>query len=310
MRYIEEFKEGDQIIGHYLCRTKETLTSKTGKTYLSLKLVDKTGSIDAKVWDINSNVKDFDAGDFIKVDGLVTLYNGDTQFKVSKIRRSLDGEYVKTDYIPTGTRDIEEVFEQIKMFIASIQTPHIKTLLKNILIDNPAIRAAFKESSAAKAMHHSFMGGLAEHTLNVVEMADFMAARYKVNRDLLVACAMLHDLCKIYELSAFPENDYTDAGNLIGHIVMGAELIEREASKIDGFPETLKNLMKHCILAHHGEYEFGSPKKPMVIEAFILYYCDNMDAKVRMFEEALEKNVNLWTGWNRMLERNVRSSDY
>jgi 3'-5' exoribonuclease len=311
MRYIEDFKEGENIVGHYLCRTKEAMKTKSGKNYLSLKLIDKTGVIDAKVWEVNNNIHSFEAGDFIKVDGLVTVYNNETQFKVAKIRKSLEGEYIKADYIPTGSKDIDEVLAAVLGYIKTIENTFIKQLLENIFIGNKQIQTAFKESSAAKAMHHSYMGGLAEHTLSVVEMADFMSGRYKfVNRDILVSCAMLHDLCKIYELSAFPENDYTDEGNLLGHIVMGAELIEREAAKIDGFPVDLKNLMKHCILSHHGEYEFGSPKKPMIIEAFLLSCCDNTDAKVKMYEEALEKSVGQWTGWNRMLERNIRNSEF
>jgi len=311
MRYIEDFREGENVVGHYLCRTKDTLKTKAGKPYLSLKLLDKTGTIDAKVWDVHKDIHAFEEGDFIKIDALASLYQNDMQLKVSRIRKSLEGEYMKADYIPAGTKDIDEVYEELLGYIKTIDSRFVKTLLENVFVENVEIKKAFKEHSAAKAMHHAYMGGLAEHTLSVVQIADFMSGRYKfVNRDVLVSCAMLHDLCKIYELSEFPENDYTDDGNLIGHIVMGAELVEREATKIEGFPEKLKTLMKHCILSHHGEYEFGSPKKPMIIEAFLLSCCDNTDAKVRMYEEALEKSKTQWTGWNRMLDRNIRNSEF
>jgi len=311
MRYIEDFKENETIVGHYLCHYKDTLKTKAGKNYLALKLGDKTGKIDAKVWDINKDIHAFEKGDFIKIDGMASLYNGEMQLKIGRIRKSLEGEYVKADYIPVGSKDIDEVFAELESYINSIESPHVKALLENVFIENKEIQMAFKAHSAAKALHHSYSGGLAEHTLSVVQMADFMSGRYKfVNRDILVSCAMLHDLCKIYELSEYPENDYTDEGNLLGHIVMGAELIEREAAKIEGFPEILKNLMKHCILSHHGKYEYGSPKLPMIIEAFILSCCDDMDAKVNQFEMTLEKSKTQWAGWNKMLDRNIRNSEF
>jgi len=311
MRYIEDFTENEKIVGHYLCKMKETLKTKAGKSYLSLKLMDKTGVVDAKVWDITKDVHAFEQGDFIKIDGNAILYNNDIQLKVSRIRKSLEGEYNRKDYIPTGSKDIEEVMAEFLGYIDTIENNHIKTLLTNVFIENKKTQKAFKEHSAGKAMHDAYSGGLAEHTLSVVQIADFMSGRYKfINRDILISCAMLHDLCKIYELSEFPENDYTDTGNLLGHIVMGAELVEREAAGIDGFPEGLKNLMKHCILSHHGEYEYGSPKKPMIIEAFLLSCCDNTDAKVKQYEEALEKSTTQWTGWNRMLDRNIRNSEF
>ena len=309
MKYIEEFKEADRIIEHYLCKQKQSLKSRSGKTYLSLKLQDKTGFIDAKVWDLTNDIQNFEEGDYIKIDGIVQTYQNDLQLKINKIRKSEGGEFEPMNYIPCTDKDIGTLYEQIVGYIQTIADKHIKALMENIFVHNSDIASAFKSHSAAKSMHHSYMGGLIEHTLNVVQICDFMSGRYKyVDRDLLIAAAMMHDLAKIYELSAFPTNDYTDDGHLLGHLVIGAEMINAEADKIAGFPHELKSLLKHCILAHHGECEFGSPKTPRTIEAFILHCADNADAKIRMFEEAIDADhtQSQWAGYHRMLQRNIR----
>ncbi len=313
MRYIEDLREGEALIGHYLCKQKQSLKSRAGKTYLSLKLQDKTGTIDAKVWELNHNIQNFEEGDFIKIDAMVLLYQNDLQLNVRKIRKSQEGEYNPMDYIPSTDKDISVLYDEFTSYIKTISNPHIKTLLENIFIKNQEVIDKFKQHSAARAMHHNYMGGLLEHSLSVVQICDFMAPRYKfVNRDILIASAMLHDIGKLWELSSFPENDYTDCGQLIGHIVIGTELISEETAKISGFPETLKLLLKHCIIGHHGEYEFGSPQLPKTIEAFILHCADNSDAKIKMFESALEKNNTQgnWAGYQKPLLRNVRNSEF
>lgn len=313
MKYIEDFREGETIVDHYLCKSKETLKSKAGKNYMSLKLMDKTGMIDAKIWELNNSIASFEAGDFIKVEGTVTVFQNEFQFRVTKLRKSAEGEYVKADYIPSTDKDIDSMYGQLIGYIETIDNGHIKTLLENIMLKHPEIQAKIKEHSAAKIMHHSYMGGLVEHTLSVVQISDFMSTRYKfVNRDILIACAMLHDIGKVFELSDFPENDYTDEGELLGHIVIISELVSAEADKIPDFPPKLKTLIKHCLLSHHGEYEYGSPKLPKTIEAFLLHCCDNLDAKVKMFTEILEKDKTLgaWAGYSRTLERNIRKSDF
>ncbi len=313
MRYIEDLREGEALIGHYLCKQKQSLKSRAGKTYLSLKLQDKTGTIDAKVWELNHNIQNFEEGDFIKIDAMVLLYQNDLQLNVRKIRKSQEGEYNPMDYIPSTDKDISVLYDEFTSYIKTISNPHIKTLLENIFIKNQEVIDKFKQHSAARAMHHNYMGGLLEHSLSVVQICDFMAPRYKfVNRDILIASAMLHDIGKLWELSSFPENDYTDCGQLIGHIVIGTELISEETAKISGFPETLKLLLKHCIIGHHGEYEFGSPQLPKTIEAFILHCADNSDAKIKMFESALEKNntQSNWAGYQKPLLRNVRNSEF
>ncbi len=313
MRYINELSEGENIIEHYLCKKKNTLKSRAGKSYLSLVLQDKTGTVDAKVWELNNNIQSFDENDFIKIDASVLTYQNELQLNVKKIRRSHEGEYDPMDYIPSTDKDVNELYKKLLEIVKSIEDPYLRQLGENVFINNKEISEKFKQHSAAKAMHHNYMGGLLEHTLNVAEICDFMAPRYKhVNRDLTVLAGLLHDIGKIKELSDFPINDYTDEGQLIGHIVIGAELITEEAAKIENFPQELKNLLKHCILAHHGEYEFGSPKRPKTMEAFILHAADDTDAKLKMFQDAIDSDntAGNWAGYQKMLSRNIRNSKY
>ena len=313
MHYIGDFKENDHIMDHYLCKQKQSLKTRTGKTYLSLKLQDKTGVIDGKVWEMNNDIQNFEENDFIKVDGVVLTYQNDLQIKINRIRRSMPGEYEPSDYIPRTEKDIDALYKMLIDYIKSINNYYIRILMENIFICNKSVALAFQSHSAAKNLHHSFYGGLIEHTASVTQICDFLSARYKyVNRDLLISTAMLHDLGKIYELSPFPDNDYTDGGQLLGHLVICSELISREADKIPDFPPRLKLLIQHSILAHHGEYEYGSPKQPKTIEAFILHSADNMDAKVKMFEEALadESMKGNWSGYVKSLSRNITQSDF
>lgn len=313
MKYIQDFKEDDRIVDHYLCKSKQSLKSRGGKTYLSLKLQDKTGVIDAKVWELSNDIQSFEESDYIKVDGVVLTYQNDLQLKVNRIRKSEHGEIDPVDYIPCTDKDIEVLYGQVVDFINSIGNTHIRRMMENIVVKNQSVADAFKKSSAAKHMHHSYMGGLLEHTLSVTQICDFMSGRYKfVNRDILIAAAILHDMGKVYELSSFPLNDYTDDGQLLGHIYIGAEMIGQEAKKIDGFPHELESMLKHCVLAHHGEYEFGSPKRPKTIEAFILHCADNADAKIKVLEEAIENDGTQgnWVGYHRMMQRNIRKSDF
>ena len=204
MQYIEDFKEDDHIIGHYLCKQRQNLKSRAGKTYLSLKLQDKTGVIDAKVWDLNNNIQSFEDGDFIKIDGVVLTYQSDLQLKVSRIRKSNVGEYFESDYIPCTDKDVKSLYNQILEYIDSLANPYIKQLIENIFLENETIKNEFQTHSAAKTMHHSYMGGLLEHTLSVVQICDFMSTRYKsVNRDILIASALLHDIGKILSCQLF-----------------------------------------------------------------------------------------------------------
>jgi len=313
MRYIEDLKDGENIIAHYLCKKKDTMKTKSGKNYMSLIVADRTGTISAKAWTLNNDIQSFDAGDFIKIEASVVTYNDDLQLNVRKIRKSMAGEYLPADYIPTTDKDINAIYAGICGMIESLDNPHLKEMLSNIFIHDEEIKATFLRHSAAKNMHHSYMGGLCEHILNVAQICDFLAPRYKfVNRDLLVSVALLHDIGKIFELSDFPENDYTDDGKLLGHIYIGCEFIGSQAAKIDGFPSGLKSLIQHCILSHHGKHEFGSPILPKTMEAMLLSYADITDAHTKILEEALEKTpVNSdWAGYNRVLARDLRKSGF
>lgn len=313
MRFIEELMEGERIVEHYLCKSRQSLKSKTGKTYLSLKLQDKTGMVDAKVWDVNNDIKSFEENDFIKIDGSITVYNDNLQINIKKIRKSMEGEYDPADYIPCSEKNIDEMYASLLGYIKTIENPYIKELLEQIFLKHPVVSKRFKTHSAAKTIHHGYLGGLVEHTLSVTEICDFTAPRYKyVNRDILIASAMLHDVGKVLELSEFPENDYTDDGELLGHLIIGAELIRDTAATISGFPKQLESLLKHCMLSHHGEYEYGSPKLPKTIEAFILHSADNLDAKTKAIEEMLDNasGKGNWVGYQKMLQRNIRTSDF
>ncbi len=312
MRYIEDFTEGENIVGHYLVKTKQTQKSKAGKSYLNLTLSDRTGMINAKVWDLNNLIQAFEERDFIKIEGQVILYQDNLQLRITKIRKSLPGEYEKADYIRATDKDVVTLKAEVARIIGTVENTYLRAILENIFLKDNDVSRAFATHSAGKSLHHGYLSGLIEHTLSVVQICIFLAPRYKyVNRDLLVTAAFLHDIGKVFELSECPENDYTDEGQLIGHIVLGTEFVMKHVEAIQGFPQNLRTLLKHCLLSHHGEYEYGSPKRPKTIEAFILFTADNCDAKIKMFEEALDadKTTGKWTGYNKTLLRNIRKSD-
>ncbi len=313
MRYINELRDGENVIEFYFCKLRESKQSKAGKNYLSLVLQDKTGTINAKVWEQTNRIQSFETGDFIKIDGTVQTYNGDLQLILRQIRRAQEGEYDESDYIPSTSRNIDEMWKDFTAYIDTFENEYIKKLVTAVFIDNEHINKEFKKHTAAKSMHHNYLGGLLEHSLSVTQMCEKMAEHYpQANRDILVSCGMMHDVAKINELSDFPNIDYTDSGELLGHLVMGSEMIGREADKIEGFPSALKHMIQHCILSHHGELEFGSPKTPRTLEAMLLHYADNMDAYVKMFEEAVDADntQGAWVGYHRVMARNLRKTQF
>lgn len=314
MRYIETLREGERIQEIYLCRQRTTAMTKTGKEYENVILQDKTGSLDAKIWDPHSmGVDEFDALDYVEVNGDVTVFNGQTQLSIKRARKISETDVDPTNYLPCTNKNIDEMMMELTKFIAGVNNPYYKQVLTKLFIDNTEFAEAFKKHSAAKSVHHGFIGGLLEHTLSVAKMCDFFAKQYPIlNRDLLMTSAICHDIGKVYELSDFPMNDYTDAGQLLGHIVMGSEMLGKIMDSIPDFPTKLKNELKHCILAHHGELEYGSPKKPALIEAMALNLADNADAKIETMTELLNSNSSAssdqWLGYNRLLETNVRKT--
>ncbi len=313
MKYIESLREGERINEVYLCKVKQTFLTKAGKPYDNLLLQDKTGTLDAKIWEPGSvGIDDFESMDYIAVMGDITSFQGNLQLNVKRVRRVQEGEYDPKNYLPVSKKDIEEMYAELLALIASVQQPHLRKLLESFFAEDADFAKRFKFHSAAKTVHHGFVGGLLEHTLSVAKHCDYFARTYPIlNRDLLLSAAIFHDIGKMEELSTFPQNDYTDEGQLLGHIVIGTEMVGERMRGISGFPKGLGNELKHCILAHHGELEFGSPKKPALAEALALSFADNIDAKMETMREIFanvpENNVE-WQGYNRLFESNLRRS--
>ncbi len=312
MRFIQELRESDFIKNEiYLCKSKQTLTGKSGKSYVSLILQDKTGTIDAKIWDFSNEIEQYEAMDFVHIDARVNSFQDALQLNISRIYKAREGEYYPEDYFPVTTKDVETMYREIKEFIQGIKDVSLRTLAEDFFINNTQFIKRFKSHSAAKSVHHSFMGGLLEHTLSVVKLCNYYTTSYPVlNRDLLITAALFHDIGKMEELSTFPENDYTDDGQLLGHIFIGANIVSNHINKMGKFPPKLANELIHCILSHHGELEYGSPKKPATAEAMALHFADNTDAKMQTISEMLmggDPKVE-WLGYQRLFESNIMRS--
>ena len=310
MKFIETFREGMHVSDVYLCKTKQIALTKNGKEYGSLNLQDKTGTVDAKIWELNSpGINEFSAMDYVFVDADVTVFQGQFQLNVKRIRRADENEYRPSDYLPVTAKDVKTMHHELVQYITTIRNENLRKLAAGFFMNDAAFIKEFCAHSAAKSVHHSFVGGLLEHTLSVVKMCDYFCKQYPaLNRDLLLTAAMFHDIGKTKELSSFPENDYTDEGQLVGHIIIGAQMVTEQIRTIPGFPKKLENELIHCILAHHGELEYGSPKKPALIEALALNLADNADAKLETMSEILKgagDNMG-WLGYNRLMESNVR----
>lgn len=310
MKYIEMLREGERINEIYLCKQKTSAVTKAGKPYENVTLQDKTGTLDAKIWDPGSQgIDDFGVLDYVAVTGDVTSFMGSLQLNIKRARKVSAGEYEPADYLPVSSFDREEMYAELKGIIESIENPYLRKLLTRFF-DDPDFAARFKYHSAAKSVHHGFVGGLLEHTLSVTKNCAFFAERYPMlHRDLLLTAAICHDIGKLTELSTFPANDYTDEGQLLGHIMIGSQMVSEKIAGIEGFPTRLRNELLHCILAHHGELEFGSPKKPALAEAVALSFADNLDAKMETLKELFatvpEGNTD-WLGFNRLLDSNLR----
>ncbi len=313
MHYIETLREGERVNEIYLCKNKQSALTKAGKPYEALILQDKTGTLDAKIWEPGSvGIDDFDRFDYINVVGDITSFQGALQLNVKRVRKAAEGEYEPKEYLPVSEYNVDEMYEQLLGYIKQMKNPYLKKLAGSFFIEDADFAKRFKFHSAAKSVHHGFAGGLLEHTLSVTKLSAYFADNYKIlNKDLLVCAAMFHDIGKLEELSTFPENDYTDEGQLLGHIMIGAMEIAERIKTIDGFPVKLAHEMEHCILAHHGELEYGSPKKPALPEAVALSYADNIDAKMETMRELLAnvpEGDTQWQGFNRLFESNIRRS--
>ena len=245
------------------------------------------------------------------MEGEVKRYQNSLQLSIRRLRVAREGEYDPKDYIPVSPYPIEEMYEKLLTTLRSISHPQLRALLEAFFVNDPAFVKAFKAHSAAKSVHHSFSGGLLQHTLRVTELCEDYCKKYPmIKRDLLLAGALCHDIGKTRELSSFPANDYTDEGQLLGHIVIGVQMLSEKMAQIPGFPVNVRNELLHIILAHHGEFEFGSPKKPALLEALALHMADNTDAKIQLMCETLsDENAHGWLGFQKFLDSNVRRTE-
>ncbi len=311
MRYLKELKEGDKVSDIYLCKHVASAVTKNGKEYLNVILQDKTGTVDAKVWEPSSGgIGDFNSLDYIFVVGDALTFNNQIQVSIKRLRKAGEDEFDASDYLPVSPRDNDEMYKELKAACDRVKNPYLHSLLLSFFVEDEEFIKAFRKSSAAKMVHHGFVGGLMHHTLSVTALCEYYTGTYPaLNHDLLITAALLHDIGKVRELSSFPENDYTDEGQLLGHIVMGSEMIAQHIAAIGDFPEKLKRELQHCILAHHGQLEFGSPKVPELMEAMALNLADNTDAKMETFTELLGGTTEKgWLGYNRFLEANIRKT--
>lgn len=312
MRFIQDLRENDYIKNEiYLCKSKQVLTGKSGKSYVSLLLQDKTGTIDAKIWDFSNEIEQYESMDFVHIDARVTSFQDALQLNVSRIYKGREGEYRPEDYFPVTNKNIEEMYSEIKDYVQSIKETNLRKLTEDFFIEDKEFVKNFKGHSAAKSVHHSFVGGLLEHTLSVVKLCEYYSNTYPaIHKDLLITAALFHDIGKMDELSSFPENDYTDDGQLLGHIFIGANKVNQHIQGMPKFPMKLANELIHCILAHHGELEYGSPKKPATIEAMALHFADNTDAKLQTMTELLSAGDGRseWLGYQKLFESNIKRS--
>ncbi len=310
MRYLKELRDGETVSENYFCKQKQALQTKAGKNYYSLLLQDKTGTLDGKVWELNAGIEHFEAMDYIRVEGQVVSFQGALQLNIRRIRKLSEGEYDISEFMPCTAKDQTAMYQELLGYIASLKEDSLKLLAESYFKEDPKFKEMFLKHSAAKTMHHNFIGGLLEHTVSVTRLCAYLAENYPVlDRDLLLTAAMFHDVGKLAEISAFPENDYTDGGQLLGHIFIGADWLSKRMDKLGGFTVKRKNELLHCILSHHGELEYGSPKKPELAEALALSMADNLDAKLEGVT-ALFKGTDEtgWLGYQKMFESNMRKT--
>ncbi len=304
--YIKDIKPGTRVSDTFLVTEKNMAVSQKGNPYLSLRLRDKTGDVDGRVWDNVDHMNGiFQKGDVIGIHAKAVSYRNVIQLSISEIDTVDESDIDPSDYSPASKSDISEMYEALMGFIETVENSSLKNLLSSIFSDGETAEA-FRKAPAAKGFHHSYIGGLLEHTLSVTELIDQVARHYDdVDRDLLITGGILHDIGKIEEFSYRKMIDYTDEGRLIGHIVMGLEMVDRKINEIEDFPEDLALMLRHILLSHHGVLEYGSPKRPKTVEALIVNYIDDLDAKINAFREYIDDSDDdsNWTSFHRLLER-------
>ncbi|HDQ05015.1 MAG TPA: HD domain-containing protein [Deltaproteobacteria bacterium] len=305
--YVKDIRQGNKIADTFLAAGKSMAFSQKGTPYLTVRLKDKTGEMESKVWD-NATELDrvFKKGDIIYIEGRAGSYKNAVQLSIVNIEKCPPEEADPADYLPVVNADVDTMFDEIMTYVEKMKNRHLQELLKAFFRDEKNVDL-FKRAPAAKGFHHIYLGGLLEHTLSVVRLLDKIAEHYpSLNKDMLIAGGILHDIGKIYEFSYDNLIDYSDEGRLIGHIVMGVEMINKTIAALPDFPEQLSLELRHLLLSHHGEYEFGSPKRPKTMEALVVHYIDDLDAKLNAFETFMADSIDKESGWttfNRFFER-------
>lgn len=311
-------KHDNQTVTSFFCvAAKQVKPKKTGgEVYLQLTLGDRTGQIEAKMWDnVPKTMSTFEQGDFVKAKGLVNRYNGRLQFTVHEMRRAKEGEASAEDFLPATTKDVDEMWSILRGKVASFKNEDLKELL-NSMLDDKSIAERLRRAPAAKALHHAWMGGLLEHIVSLMELCDSVAPHYpNVNRDLLLTGVVLHDIGKLEELQYANTFGYSTEGQLLGHIAIGLRMLHEKLVERPDFPVKLRTLVEHLILSHHGHLEYGSPKLPMIPEAMMLHMLDDLDAKMQAMRSEFEKHQNAgndaakMTDWVRAMERPLLDSN-
>ena len=305
--------ENKVVTSTFVVVTKQIKPKKTGEPYLALTLGDRTGQLEAKMWDNVEEVLDaFEQDDFLKVKGLINKYKQRFQFTIHKLRKLGDSEIEYDDYLPKTTKDIDELWRTLSNFVASFQNPRLKTLVQAFMAD-PEIARAYRTAPAAKTLHHAYIGGLLDHVVSLFRSCDLMCKNYpQINRDLLLTGAFLHDIGKIHELTYNRSFTYTTKGQLLGHMIIELEMLQAKLAAQPDFPGELKTMIEHLIISHHGQYEFGSPKLPMFPEALMLHYLDDLDSKMEAMRAQFERDATLdgpWTSYNASLGRPLLNTE-
>ncbi len=299
--------ENKLITSSFVVVSKQVKPKKSGEPYLALTLGDRSGQLEAKMWDnVEDAIDAFEQEDFVKIKGLINKYKNRFQLTIHKLRRLADSEIDFADYLPKTSKDIGELWQTLAGFVASFRDPHLKALVEAFMSD-PIVAEAYRNAPAAKSLHHAYIGGLLDHVVSLCRSCDLMCRNYpQINRDLLLTGAFLHDIGKIHELTYNRAFSYTTRGQLLGHMVIELEMLQAKLAQIPAFPPALKTLVEHLIISHHGHYEFGSPKLPMFPEALMLHYLDDLDSKMEAMRAHFERGADTdgaWSGYNPSLGR-------
>jgi 3'-5' exoribonuclease len=300
-------QENKTVTTSFVVSNKQIKSKKSGEPYLDLTLMDRTGTIQAKMWDnVEECAYTFEQDDIVKIKGLINKYNQRWQLTIHKIRKMEEADIEFSDYLPKTSKNVDELWRTLGEFVASIKEPHLRRLLELFMAD-PEVARAYRNAPAAKTMHHAFIGGLLDHVVSLFHSCDLVSRNYAfINRDLLLTGVFLHDIGKVYELSYARSFGYTTEGQLLGHLIIDLEMLHAKLAQVPGFPPQLKILVEHLIISHHGKYEFGSPKLPMFPEALMLHYMDDLDSKMEAMRAQFERDAELespWTGYNSALAR-------